>query len=80
MVATTSQGNIMDEKRMKRKEELEERQKRVKARAGPAPGGIEGFDPLSRGFAIAVKKNGRILRRTAGLPPWDALGRFYWTR
>ena len=33
----------------------------------------QGFDPLARGFAIAVKKNGRILRRTAGLPPWDAL-------
>lgn len=41
------QSNIMDEKRLKRQEELEERRKRIKQRAGPAPEDA-GFDPLSR--------------------------------
>jgi hypothetical protein len=33
----------------------------------------QGFDPVTKGFTITVKKNGRILRRASGLPPWDAL-------
>ena len=37
----------MDEKRLKRQEELEERRKRVRQRAGPA-NEDEGFDPFSR--------------------------------
>ena len=47
------QGNVLDEKRQKRIEELEQRRKRARQRAGPAPGdeaggGGGGFDPLSR--------------------------------
>jgi len=30
----------------------------------------QGFDVLNKGFTITVKKNGRILRRTTGLPQW----------
>ena len=30
----------------------------------------QGFDVLSGGFTITVKKNGRILRRATGLPPY----------
>ena len=33
----------------------------------------QGFDVLSKGFTITVKKNGRILRRATGLPPWNEL-------
>jgi len=29
-----------------------------------------GFDVLSKGITITVKKNGRILRRATGLPPF----------
>lgn len=42
------QSNIMDEKRLKRQEELEERQKRIKQRAGPANEEEASHDPLSR--------------------------------
>ncbi|CAB9500009.1 Protein of unknown function (DUF3493) [Seminavis robusta] len=35
----------------------------------------QGFDVLEKGFTITVKKNGRILRRATGQPPWsDFLG------
>eukprot|EP00429_Kryptoperidinium_foliaceum_P017827 CAMPEP_0176029114 /NCGR_PEP_ID=MMETSP0120_2-20121206/14301_1 /TAXON_ID=160619 /ORGANISM="Kryptoperidinium foliaceum, Strain CCMP 1326" /LENGTH=354 /DNA_ID=CAMNT_0017362335 /DNA_START=1 /DNA_END=1065 /DNA_ORIENTATION=- len=30
----------------------------------------QGFDVLDKGITIIVKKNGRILRRATGLPPW----------
>ena len=30
----------------------------------------QGFDVLEKGVTIIVKKNGRILRRATGLPPW----------
>lgn len=30
----------------------------------------QGFDVMEKGFTIIVKKNGRILRRATGLPPW----------
>lgn len=33
----------------------------------------QGFDVLNKGFTILVKKNGRILRRTTGQPPFPAL-------
>lgn len=33
----------------------------------------QGFDCLTKGFTITVKKNGKILRRTTGLPRWDEL-------
>lgn len=33
----------------------------------------QGFDVLEKGFIILVKKNGKILRRTTGLPPWNQL-------
>jgi Low psii accumulation1 / Rep27 len=31
----------------------------------------QGFNVLEKGFTITVKKNGRILRRATGQPPWD---------
>ena len=35
----------------------------------------QGFDVLEKGFTITVKKNGKILRRATGQPPWaDFLG------
>lgn len=35
----------------------------------------QGFDVLAKGITITVKKNGRILRRATGLPPYgDFLG------
>ena len=35
----------------------------------------QGFDVLNKGFTITVKKNGRILRRATGLPPYgDYIG------
>lgn len=35
----------------------------------------QGFDVLEKGLTITVKKNGRILRRATGQPPWgDFLG------
>ena len=35
----------------------------------------QGFNVLEKGFTITVKKNGRILRRATGQPPWgDFLG------
>jgi hypothetical protein len=30
----------------------------------------QGFDVLEKGITITVKKNGRILRRATGLPPF----------
>jgi len=33
----------------------------------------QGFDVLNKGFIIVVKKNGKILRRATGLPPWADL-------
>lgn len=33
----------------------------------------QGFDVLQKGVTIIVKKNGRILRRATGLPPWGDL-------
>lgn len=30
----------------------------------------QGFDVLEKGFTITVKKNGKILRRATGQPPW----------
>ena len=33
----------------------------------------QGFDVLKKGFIIVVKKNGKILRRATGLPPWGDL-------
>lgn len=33
----------------------------------------QGFDVLNKGFIIVVKKNGKILRRATGLPPWSDL-------
>jgi hypothetical protein len=33
----------------------------------------QGFDVLNKGFIIVVKKNGKILRRATGLPPWGDL-------
>jgi hypothetical protein len=33
----------------------------------------QGFDVLEKGFTITVKKNGRILRRATGPPPWSDL-------
>jgi hypothetical protein len=33
----------------------------------------QGFDVMDKGFMIVVKKNGKILRRATGLPPWDSL-------
>ena len=33
----------------------------------------QGFDPVEKGFVIVVKKNGRVLRRLAGQPPWASL-------
>jgi hypothetical protein len=33
----------------------------------------QGFDVLQKGFIIVVKKNGRILRRATGQPPFDEL-------
>lgn len=30
----------------------------------------QGFDVMEKGITLTVKKNGRILRRAAGLPPW----------
>jgi hypothetical protein len=35
----------------------------------------QGFDVMSKGVTITVKKNGRILRRATGLPPYpDYIG------
>jgi Low psii accumulation1 / Rep27 len=35
----------------------------------------QGFDVLEKGITLTVKKNGRILRRATGLPPWcDLIG------
>jgi len=35
----------------------------------------QGFDWINKGFTILVKKNGKILRRTTGLPKWgDFIG------
>jgi len=31
----------------------------------------QGFDPVTKGLGIYVKKNGRILRRATGQPNWD---------
>ena len=33
----------------------------------------QGVDPVEKGFVIIVKKNGRILRRLTGQPPWSSL-------
>ncbi len=33
----------------------------------------QGFDVINKGFIIVVKKNGKILKRATGLPPWDSL-------
>jgi len=33
----------------------------------------QGFDPVEKGLVIVVKKNGRILRRLTGQPPWSSL-------
>jgi Low psii accumulation1 / Rep27 len=33
----------------------------------------QGFNVLEKGFTITVKKNGRILRRATGQPPWEQL-------
>jgi len=33
----------------------------------------QGFDVLEKGITITVKKNGRILRRATGLPPFGDL-------
>ena len=33
----------------------------------------QGFDPVAKGLTIVVKKNGRILRRVSGQPPWGGL-------
>jgi hypothetical protein len=33
----------------------------------------QGFDVMSKGFIIIVKKNGKILRRATGQPPWAEL-------
>jgi hypothetical protein len=33
----------------------------------------QGFDVLEKGITLTVKKNGRILRRATGLPPWGDL-------
>ena len=33
----------------------------------------QGFDPVEKGFVIVVKKNGRVLRRLTGQPPWSSL-------
>ena len=33
----------------------------------------QGFDVLDKGITLIVKKNGRILRRVTGLPPWGDL-------
>ena len=33
----------------------------------------QGFDVLKKGVTLTVKKNGKILRRTTGLPAWDAI-------
>lgn len=30
----------------------------------------QGFDVLEKGFTIVVKKNGRIMKRATGIPPW----------
>ena len=31
----------------------------------------QGFDPVEKGLVIVVKKNGRVLRRLTGQPPWS---------
>jgi U3 small nucleolar RNA-associated protein 7 len=46
--AAKKQGNIMDEKRQLRQQELEERRKRVRQRAGPSQEEDEGYNPLGR--------------------------------
>ena len=33
----------------------------------------QGFDVLEKGITLTLKKNGRILRRATGLPPWGDL-------
>lgn len=33
----------------------------------------QGFDVLSKGITLTVKKNGKILRRATGLPRWNDL-------
>jgi hypothetical protein len=33
----------------------------------------QGFDVLDKGITLTIKKNGRILRRATGLPPWGDL-------
>jgi len=33
----------------------------------------QGFDVLEQGITITVKKNGKILRRATGIPPWGEL-------
>ncbi|KAH8071111.1 DUF3493-containing protein [Aureococcus anophagefferens] len=33
----------------------------------------QGFDPVAKGLTIIIKKNGRVLRRVSGLPPFDGL-------
>jgi hypothetical protein len=33
----------------------------------------QGFDVLEKGITVTVKKNGRILRRATGIPPWGDL-------
>lgn len=33
----------------------------------------QGFDVVEKGITITVKKNGRILRRTTGQPPWSGI-------
>ena len=33
----------------------------------------QGFDVMEKGITLTVKKNGRILRRATGLPPWGDL-------
>lgn len=33
----------------------------------------QGFDVVEKGFTLVVKKNGKILRRSTGPPPWPSL-------
>ena len=33
----------------------------------------QGFDVIGDGFAVILKKNGRVGTRSKGLPPWEVL-------
>lgn len=33
----------------------------------------QGMDPISDGFSLVLKKNGRIGARSKGCPPWGTL-------